>query len=121
MPNGIRIRAKYPENWKDIVAAVRLRSGNRCECHGECGLHRTNPGPRLCVEENGQRAKWASGRVVLTTAHICDCDPPCGNVSHLLHLCNRCHLRLDVQLHINHRRRNLRILREKQGQMRLEI
>lgn len=30
-------RPPYPENWKEIVALVRLRSGGRCECTGECG------------------------------------------------------------------------------------
>lgn len=115
-----RIRAKYPENWKEIVAQVDKRSGGRCECDGRCGLHRTHPGPRRCTERNGHPAKWARGKVVLTTAHLCDCDPPCGILEHLGHYCQRCHLRIDVKIHQEHRKRNLRVFREKAGQLTLE-
>jgi hypothetical protein len=116
-----RIHAKYPKNWKtEIVPAVRERSGGRCECRGECELHRTNPGPRRCEELDGKPAKWARGKIMLTTAHTCDCDPPCGNLDHLLHMCNRCHLRLDVKIHVQHRYRNKRILQEKLGQLTIE-
>jgi hypothetical protein len=97
-------RKKYPENWKQIVAQIAQRSGGRCECSGECGLHKTNPGPRRCMERNGSEATWAKGRIVLTTAHLCKCDPPCGNLEHLKHMCQRCHLRVDVKLHQKHRR-----------------
>lgn len=61
-----------------------------------CGLHHEH----RCEERNGTKAKWAKGKVVLTTAHTCTCEPPCGNLDHLLHLCNRCHLRLDVEQHM---------------------
>lgn len=98
-----RPKPKYPADWKEVSRWVRFeRAKGRCECHGECGLHKTNPGPRRCCEINGQDAKWAKGKVVLTTAHTCDCDPPCSNPKHLLALCNRCHLRLDVTLHVRH-------------------
>src|SRR3990167_7879754 len=63
-------KGRYPKNWKDISLAIRARSGGRCECHGECGLHRTTGGPRRCVERNGEPAKWAKGKVVLTVAHL---------------------------------------------------
>lgn len=53
---------------------------------------------------------------MLTAAHLCECDPPCGNLAHLMHSCQRCHLRIDVQLHKRHRRER----REREtGQMRL--
>ncbi|SRR6266550_4835976 len=97
-------RRKYPKDWKEVVAAVRTRSGNRCECTGQCGLHRTTPGPRRCMERNGKKAVWAKGRIVLTTAHLCGCFPLCGNPEHLIHACQRCHLRIDVKLHTRHRR-----------------
>lgn len=44
MPIKPENRRRYPKDWKAIVAAVRVRSGGRCECEGECGLHRTTPG-----------------------------------------------------------------------------
>ena len=92
---------RYPNDWKKISAAIRERAGNRCECEGECGLHRTHPGPRRCIEINGQPAKWAKGTVILTTAHLDhvpeNCDP-----SNLKAMCQRCHLRYDMKLHQQH-------------------
>ena len=35
-----------------------------------------------------QPAKWAKGRVVLTTAHLCKCDPPCAIPEHVKAMCN---------------------------------
>ena len=92
---------RYPPDWKKISAAIRERAGNRCECEGECGLHRTHPGPRRCVEMNGQPAKWAKGTIILTVAHLNhvpeDCRP-----ENLKAMCNRCHLRYDQPLHTRH-------------------
>ena len=67
-------------------------------------MHKTTPGPRRCIERNGEKAEWAKGKVVLTSAHLCDCDPLCRNLKHLKHMCQRCHLRVDVKLHKRHRR-----------------
>lgn len=106
---------KYPKNWKFIVAEIAERSGGRCECTGECGLHRTTGGPRRCVEVGGQPAIWARGRVVLTTAHLCH-NERCARRKHLKHMCQRCHLRYDAKLHARHRRER----REREtGQQRL--
>lgn len=101
----------YPPNWKDLVAQVRARSKDRCECVGECGLHKTNPGPRRCEERHRQAAKWARGRVILTTAHLCQ-DSMCAMIEHLRHMCNRCHLRLDVGQHIRNAAETRRARRE---------
>lgn len=39
MPIKPENAARYPKNWKkEIVPRIRLRSGDVCECHGECGL-----------------------------------------------------------------------------------
>lgn len=111
----LRNRGCYPRNWPRIVAEIRERSGNRCECMGECGLHRTTPGPRRCVEVNGRPAKWARGRVILTTAHLCH-NPRCARRAHLRHLCQRCHLRYDMPLH---RENAARTRDAKRGQLRL--
>jgi hypothetical protein len=128
-------RSAYPENWQEIRTAVRMRSGGRCECRGECGLHDGTPSsscqhdihercdwPRTCEcwchgvkpadstrceERDGTNAIWARGRVVLTTAHLCH-DPSCSDLEHLRHMCNRCHLRYDRTLHVRHARERRR-------------
>ncbi len=92
--------AKYPSTWKAFSVAIREhRAQQQCECTGECGLHCTHPGPRRCVERNHTKAQWARGRIVLTVAHLCPCDPPCVEASHVKAMCQRCHLRVDRKLH----------------------
>lgn len=102
----------YPDDWRDVSDQIRFgRAGGQCECEGECGLHRTNPGPRRCTERHGEPAKWAKGNVVLTVAHlnadggVCECDPKCGNPEHLKAMCQRCHLRYDHPRHVRNARR----------------
>ena len=42
MPIKKENRARYPKNWKsEIVPRIRARSGNRCECTGQCGIGHT--------------------------------------------------------------------------------
>ena len=102
----------YPANWKELVLKVRARSGDRCECMGECGLHRTHPGPRRCEERHRQKAKWAKGIVILTTAHLCQ-DSKCGDVENCLrHMCNRCHLRYDSPQHVANSAETRRLKKE---------
>lgn len=112
----------YPANWKDIVAKVRERSKDRCECLGECGLHREHTGPRRCVERHRQAAQWARGRVILTTAHLCQ-DSKCDDLEHLRHMCNRCHLRLDVDQHVKNAAETRRLKKEydERNQVRMAI
>ena len=98
MPIRPSERARYPKEWKAISASIRERAGNRCECEGECGLHRTTPGPRRCVEVNGTPATWANGRIVLTVAHL-DHTPEHCEPSNLKAMCQRCHLRYDRHHH----------------------
>jgi hypothetical protein len=105
----------YPRGWKDLSLYIRYGRANRqCECEGECGLHRTHPGPRRCEERDGQPAKWAKGRVVLTVAHLnaaggpCRCQPLCATETHVKAMCNRCHLRYDVRLHVRNGRETRR-------------
>jgi len=98
-----RAKPKYPEGWDEFSRFIRFtRAGGVCECVGECGLHKTNPGSRRCCEWDGHKAKWARGIVRLTVAHTCKCDPPCINPEHVKAMCQRCHLRLDVDLHVRH-------------------
>jgi hypothetical protein len=104
-------KAIYPVNWKEISYRIRYeRAKGQCECEGECGLHRTNPGPRRCVERDREDAIWADGKVILTVAHldaegdVCRCEEEtgalCANPEHLKAMCNRCHLRYDHPKHM---------------------
>ena len=105
--------AQYPEGWHEFSQKIRFeRAGGRCECEGECGLHQTNPGPRRCTEEHG--------RIVLTVAHLCQCDPLCAIAEHVKAMCQRCHLRVDVELHIKHAASTRMRKKEKAGQTFLE-
>lgn len=90
--------SKYPPDWKAISLRIRARSGGRCECGGECGLHRMTGGPRRCEERNGEPAKWANGKVVLTVAHL-NHDTADNRDENLKAMCQRCHLRYDAALH----------------------
>lgn len=109
-------RSRYPANWPDIRHECLVRSQLQCECTGECGLHRTHPCPRRCVERQHRPALWAKGRIVLTTAHLCRCEPPCGDVRHLKMMCQRCHLRTDHELHMQHAAETRRAQKEAAGQ-----
>jgi len=104
-------RAKYPTDWKAISARIKARAQGQCECEGECGLHRTHPGPRRCEERHGWYAQWARGDVVLTTAHL-NHDPRDNRDENLKALCQRCHNRYDQ----SHRQRNAALMRRAQKQ-----
>lgn len=109
-------RARYPPNWPAFSYAIRhLRAQGRCECTGQCGLHTPNPYPRRCVERQGKPARWFHGRVTLTTAHLCHCDPPCAIQAHVIATCQRCHLRIDRFLHAAHRQARQKARREGGG------
>ena len=98
----------YVSHWKELSRSIREdRAQFQCECEGECGLHRTHPGSRRCEERHMQPAKWAKGKVVLTTAHLCH-DSTCGDETHLKAMCNRCHLRYDVRQHMQNAYRTRR-------------
>lgn len=98
-----RAKPVYPPNWKEFSRSIRYgRAQEQCECVGSCGLH-CRHGPRRCVERNHMPAQGAKGRIVLTVAHLCICDPPCVIAEHVLALCQRCHLRVDMNLHRQHR------------------
>lgn len=111
---------RYPKNWKEISVKIRERSKGQCECMGECGLHKTTGGARRCCERNGEKAKWAKGKVILTVAHLgvrgdkhdkMDCAD-----DNLKAMCQRCHLRFDIKEHVENRIRNKD---KKRGQLQL--
>jgi hypothetical protein len=124
MPIKPENKAKYPANWsKEIVPAIRERSGNKCELCGvpnyELGgrapsgkWHKATPtgtGGRspsgLEWPEPGDWA-WCQGydvqlrivRIVLTVMHLNHKEEDC-RPENLKHACQRCHLRYDVNHH----------------------
>jgi len=98
MPIRPENRDRYPVDWPAIRARIRARAGGQCQCTGECGLHRTHPGPRRCHERHGAPARWARGLVVLTVAHLNHTPEDCRD-ENLKAMCQRCHLRYDVRHH----------------------
>jgi hypothetical protein len=89
MPIKPENRARYPKNWREIVARVRERSGDRCE---------GSPAFPDCRAENGKPHPVTGGRVTLTTGHL-DHVPENCDLSNLRHWCNRCHLVYDARHH----------------------
>lgn len=101
----------YPANWEAISAEIIARSGGRCECTGECRLHRG----RRCVELQGTKAVWARGKIMLTTHHL-NFKKHDSRRTNLKSMCQRCHLRCDAPMRAE-RRKRLQDLAS--GQMRL--
>lgn len=110
MPIKPENRARYPKNWRDIVAQVRERSGNRCEgsplypdCRAPNGWIRNRRTGELT--EDGMLAEaweFADGDkvsvIVLTTGHL-DHAPENCDLENLRHWCQRCHLAYDAEHH----------------------
>ena len=84
---------RYPRNWKQIVAQVRARSGDRCE---------GSPAFPDCRRRNGDYIDptgTSYARVVLTTGHL-DHQPENCALENLRHWCQRCHLAYDQPHHM---------------------
>lgn len=80
--------SKYARNWKEIAKQTILNAENRWE---------------LCRAENGKRHWLAGSKVVVTVDHV-DGDKRINSKYNLIALCQRCHLRLDLELHISNRK-----------------
>mgnify|MGYP000219769528 CR=1 FL=1 len=108
--------SKYPKDWRAIVDQIRERSGDRCECRGECGAPECKKAP--CLAAHKAPHPVTSSRVILTTAHL-DHDTRNNDPENLRHLCQRCHLTLDAAQHAQNARRTRIARREAAGQTRL--
>lgn len=91
--------ARYPDNWKEIVAAVRGRSGDVCE---------GSPAYPDCRAVNHQPHPVTGSMVVLTTAHLAHDDLETQDISKLRHWCQRCHLTYDAEQHARNARETRR-------------
>lgn len=110
----IKDKSLYPRNWPLIRLEILARAGYRCECDGICGAEH---GGDRCIEIHFQPAKLASGRVILTTAHL-NHNPRDNRRDNLRALCPACHLRHDANYHAF----NAVITRDrKKGQLRLSL
>lgn len=118
MPIRPENRARYPADWREISAAVRLDAGNRCEwCgapngtlirrgtfHGRpvwseaasayCDVFCADTGARYIGESHDTCDLGRPLRVVLTVAHL-DHQPENNDRGNLAALCQRCHNRYD--------------------------
>jgi|WetSurMetagenome_2_1015567.scaffolds.fasta_scaffold1111427_2 hypothetical protein len=92
MPIRPSERSKYPADWAEISARIRVREGNRC---------------KWCKAENGQAHPETGSRVVLTVAHL-DHDPANNVEENLAALCQRCHLQYDRAQHVANTRETWR-------------
>jgi len=96
-------RDRYPGNWEEISKRIRNRAGNRCE---------------FCGAENYKPHPVTGSKVVLTVAHL-DHNPQNCADDNLRALCQRCHLRYDVE----HHKKNSALTRRKKmiarGQLEL--
>lgn len=76
-------RERYPKDWEEISRRIRARSGGKCE---------------FCGAENHKPHPITGSKVVLTVAHL-DHNPQNCADENLRALCQRCHLRYDIDLH----------------------
>lgn len=138
----------YPPDWKEISLAIRARSGGRCECVGECGLHKTGRMPLRCYRcggyvtertgigwecsacgytrrEGRKRCTERNGALamwakgkVMLTVAHLNHHPADCRPENLKAMCQRCHLRYDQPQHM----RNAHLTRDrKSGQRRFEL
>lgn len=94
MPIRPENRARYPKTWKQMVADARVRSGNRCECLGQCGL---DHGGR-CDALNGQPNPRTGSKVVLTLAHMHGVPLEETSIERMFHACQQCHNKYDAPM-----------------------
>lgn len=100
--------AKYPPNWHtEIRPRILERDGHRCKfcgvANGKRG-HRDGFGDFRECNPCPSPAHGNQLRIVLTIAHLEDRDPMSCADDNLAALCQRCHLRHDMEQHRTARR-----------------
>lgn len=103
MPIKPENRHRYPPNWRAIRAAILERAGHRCErCDVPNGVWRNHRTDAWTYDAALSEAWRLDGdhvaRIVLTVAHL-DHIPEHNDPANLRALCQRCHLRWDVDHH----------------------
>ena len=104
---------QYPDDWEAIARRVKFeRANGRCE---RCGLRHGALGWRdergvfhECEELEDYflavQHEHRVFRVVLTCAHHPDPDPMNNQPENLHAWCRRCHIIMDTDLHVRHRK-----------------
>ena len=88
-------RSRYPTDWPEISRRIRERDGNACA---------------MCGVANGaliQRPDGGVTRVILTVAHLYDPNPMNCADDNLAALCQKHHLALDLDHHLENRRKTM--------------
>lgn len=103
MPIRPENRARYPKNWKsEVVPRIRARSGDRCECTGQCGRQHSPIGegvaPDRCGVWNGFPIDDITGPVIVLTVMHLNHQPEDCRDENLLHGCQACHNRYDAPM-----------------------
>jgi len=84
----IDYKTDYPANWRELVARVRERSGDRCE---------GSPAYPNCRAANRQPHPVTGSIVMLTTGHLYENDTMTQDMTRLRHWCQRCHAALHAR------------------------
>ena len=100
---------EYPENWKWLSKQIISDAGNRCElCYApnhELIVRKKDSGyPWQLAENVGDGGDYPKLTKVILTVHHIDSDKNNSKKQNLIALCQRCHLRLDLQKHMKNRR-----------------
>jgi hypothetical protein len=122
MPIRESERARYPKDWSAISRRIRERSGQTCECTGQCGSFHVGgpcaaPNWQVVIRPAKQPERWTlhehtgaclvercdqwGGKavlIVLTVAHL-NHTPEDVSDGNLVAMCQRCHLRMDSPHH----------------------
>jgi hypothetical protein len=101
----------YPSNWKILRKAILSRARHKCElCYAPNGF-------LVFRFKNNHDYPWSlrkyvegtETKIVLTIHHI-DFDKKNSNLLNLIALCQRCHLKLDMQRHVTNRRKKHEVM-----------
>lgn len=100
----------YHPDWKSISRQIKEQADGKCEL---CGVpngeyverDRRNPMRWGVLSEGSAEVAHLEGgwvtKIVLTVHHQCDCDKRvCRDPSHLVCLCQKCHLNADRPHHL---------------------
>lgn len=142
MPIRPELRHHYTAaaGWPAVCERIRARSGDRCECSGQCGgYHRGRrcgvPHLVWIARPKSEPTAWAPVaplvgaltrqpsrvlRAILGVAHL-DHDPANNDDANLLLVCQRCHLLMDRRQHASTRQRARWRAERERGQLDLVL